>query len=257
MITKIKENRFILILIIAILVSISIVFADGSNSNKNHMAEKDLHGAKGSKSLMDLESEFNKMIKDKEDKEIKKDSKSKEEKESKKAKESRDGIIILSKSKSNVEQMQAWAKNNGASEAFINLAPLYMDLASKVGINPEGIYVQAAYETGYGNFGGVIDESYHNPCGMKIKKGGGDKDPDAHQRFASWEEGVQAHIDHLALYAGAEGYPKKDSPDPRHFPYLLNTVKRFKLLGGKWAPSNSYGDRIEELVEDVYSTNID
>lgn len=72
-------------------------------------------------------------------------------------------------------------------------------------------------ETGYGKFGGVLDESYHNPCGMKTSSGGGDYDPNAHQKFNSWDEGVQAHLDHLALYAGADGYPKSDTFDPRHF----------------------------------------
>lgn len=256
MINKIKKKKFILVLTILILVSISIVFAEGSNISKKYIVEEDLYQEKEYKNLIDLESEYNKMIKDEENKKIKKDKKDSQSKESKKKKRSKKGITILSETKSNVEQMQAWAKNNGASKTFINLAPIYMDLATKAGINPEGIYVQAAYETGYGKFGGVLDETYFNPCGLKIKKGGGDKDPEAHCKFKNWEEGVQAHIDHLALYAGAKGYPKKNTPDPRHFSYLLNTVKKFKLLGGKWAPSNSYGERIEGLIEDVYNTDI-
>ncbi|SJU02468.1 Uncharacterised protein [Clostridioides difficile] len=72
-----------------------------------------------------------------------------------------------------------------------------------------------------------MDESYNNPCGMKTSQGGSDTDPNAHQRFNSWDEGVQAHLDHLALYAGAKGYPKEGTYDPRHF---VSDKARWKLV---------------------------
>lgn len=48
----------------------------------------------------------------------------------------------------------------------------------------------------------------------------------------------------MALYAGASGYPKKDTPDPRHFAYLHGTAKTLEELGAKWAPSSSYGTNL-------------
>lgn len=245
------RKRFILIVAILVFVSISIAFAEESTTVKEGRLEKELYIEEKNNDLTIADSKI------KGNNKFKKADKSEKSSKSKKSKKDIKNIKILSKTKSNVEQMQEWARNNGASETFINLAPIYMDLATKAGINPEGIYAQAAHETGYGNFGGVIDETYYNPCGLKIKKGGGNKDPKAHQKFKNWEEGIQAHIDHLALYAGASGYPKDNSPDPRHFPYLLNTVEKFRALGGKWAPSNSYGKKIEKLVEDVYNTSVD
>lgn len=112
-------------------------------------------------------------------------------------------------------------------------------------------YVQAAKETGYGKFGGVINESYHNPCGLKISAGGLDNDPNAHQKFNTWDEGVQAHLDHLALYAGAEGYPRSDSYDPRDFITIKGTVVTVNALGGKWAPSLTYGEEVNKLYNDL------
>lgn len=163
---------------------------------------------------------------------------------------------ILSKTKSSVAQMEAWARSKNATQEFINLASLYMEIAPKEGVNPEGAYAQAAHETGYGRFGGVIDASFKNPCGLKTGTAGDNDDhlPEAHQRFKSWEEGVQAHIDHLALYAGAKGYPKKDTPDPRHGGWLHGKAKTFRDLGGKWAPSPTYGERIENLIRDILNT---
>ena len=168
-------------------------------------------------------------------------------------------INIISTTNISVERAQEWARGNGATQTFISLAPLYEKYAkSRGGINWAIAYVQAAKETGYGRFGGVLDESYHNPCGLKNPTGGDDYDPDAHKKFDNWDQGVIAHLDHLALYAGAQGYPKtnyvdkwKDAElmfnetyDPRHLGWystsLYGISKTINSLGGNWAPSLTY-----------------
>ena len=157
-------------------------------------------------------------------------------------------IKIISNTKVTVAQAKSWAKSKGATETFIGLADLYFKYAEECGdVNPWIAYVQAAKETGYGKFGGVLDETYHNPCGMKISSGGSDYDKNAHQKFNSWDEGVQAHMDHLALYAGAEGYPKSNTYDPRHFVTIKGKAQTVNSLGGKWAPSITYGEEINSL----------
>lgn len=152
--------------------------------------------------------------------------------------------LISSETDVTVKQAQKWAEKRGANETFINLASLYWELSKERGINPAGAYCQAAKETGFGEFTGVLDESFCNPCGMKTSVGGGNYDAEAHQRFANWEEGVMAHLDHLGLYAGIKGYPKKNTPDTRHFPFLFNQAETFEQLGGKWAGSIEYGQSI-------------
>jgi N-acetylmuramoyl-L-alanine amidase len=155
---------------------------------------------------------------------------------------------IISDSKVTVNQAKNWAKSKGATDTFVGLADLYFKYAPQHGgVNPAIAYVQAAKETAYGNFGGVLDESYHNPCGLKNASGGGDTDKDAHQRFDNWDEGVQAHLDHLALYAGADGYPRSDTYDPRHFVTIKGKATTVNALGGKWAPSATYGQEINAL----------
>ena len=155
---------------------------------------------------------------------------------------------IISSTEVTAAQAKKWAKSKGATDTFANLATIYWKYSEDCGdINPAIAYVQAAKETGYGKFGGVLDESYHNPCGMKTSSGGGDYDKEAHQRFNSWDEGVQAHMDHLALYAGASGYPKSNTYDPRHFVTIKGKATTTNELGTKWAPSNTYGEEVGKL----------
>lgn len=152
------------------------------------------------------------------------------------------GTFIVGTGRTTVDNAQLWAAHRKATAEFVGLAPLFWQIApSRGGVRADIAYAQSAKETGYGRFGGVIDATFKNPCGMKITAGGSNSDPDAHQRFASWEEGITACIDHLALYAGAPGYPRADSPDPRHFPFLLGTARTVEELSGKWAPSPDYG----------------
>ena len=159
---------------------------------------------------------------------------------------------IISNSEVTAKQAEKWAKSKGATEAFVNLSDLYFKYYKDHGkVNPAIAYVQAAKETGFGKFGGVLNESYHNPCGLKTATGGSDTDPNAHEKFDNWDEGVQAHLDHLALYAGAKGYPRDDSYDQRQFTTIKGTAATISSLGAKWAPSTTYGDELIELYEDL------
>ena len=158
-------------------------------------------------------------------------------------------VNILGKASATLTQAQEWARGNKAPAEFVELAKLYWELApARGGIDPAIAYVQFAHETGYlykkGESAAGIDASYCNPCGLKITAGGGDYQATAHKRFANWKEGIMAHLDHLALYAGAAGYPRSGTPDPRHFSYLYGTAKTLEELGAKWAPSPSYGTNL-------------
>ncbi|ASA19805.1 polysaccharide deacetylase family protein [Paenibacillus donghaensis] len=155
---------------------------------------------------------------------------------------------ILSAPTATVEQAKAWARAKGATEMFVDLSDLIWSEALKAGVDPVVVFCQFAKETGYGKFGSVLDETYMNPAGLKTIDGGSDYDQSAHQRFSNWNEGIQAHIDHLALYAGVDGYPKSVTFDPRHFPHLKGTAITVESLGGKWAPSLSYGVEIVKMM---------
>lgn len=138
------------------------------------------------------------------------------------------------------------------------LVQFYWDIAPLVGVRADVAFAQACKETGYGRFGRAVTPEHHNPCGLKIPDPTGlsDSDPSAHQRFPTWEVGVIAHLQHLALYAGAFGYPlpyTKIGPtrwtgataDPRHFSFLWNRAgDSVEGLSGNWAPASDYGESI-------------
>jgi hypothetical protein len=161
---------------------------------------------------------------------------------------------ILNGPTGTLAQMMLWAQNKKSKQFFIDIAPIFYKVATAEGVDPIVVYCQSAKETGYGNFGGTLDESFYNTCGMKTTAGGGDSDTTAHKRFASWEEGIQAQVDHLALYAGAYGYPKKITPDPRHFADIYGSAKTVESLSGRWAASADYGRDIVKLMDNLKST---
>ena len=134
----------------------------------------------------------------------------------------------------------------------MEILPILYNTAVENGVDPTLVVAQCAKETGYCKFGGVLDASFKNPCGLKTPGGGGDKDKNAHTRFDSWEDGVLAQVQHLALYAGKEGYPLSNPKDPRHFADLFGKCKTVKSLSNNWAGSG-YGEDLEKMMKEIMS----
>ncbi|MEJ8547211.1 N-acetylmuramoyl-L-alanine amidase [Brevibacillus borstelensis] len=164
------------------------------------------------------------------------------------------GTPIAGQAQATVEQAQEWARQKRAAQSFIDVAPIYWRVGTELGIRPEVGYAQAAKETGFGRFGGVLSRDFHNWCGLKTTQGGSNTDPAAHARFPSDELGVRAHLQHLALYAGV--VVKGVIVDPRHFPSVLGTAKTVESLGGKWAPTADYGKAITELLAGLLAIKV-
>lgn len=166
------------------------------------------------------------------------------------------GYKIINDPTTTIAQMKQWAINRKADQLFIDLAPIYYDVAVRKGCDPAVNYCLSGKETGLMHFGGVLDKSYKNPCGLKTTTGGGDYVKSAHTKFDSWEEGIEALTDHLLLYAGQEGYPLKDTPDPRHFPYLLGYSPTVEGLD-KWSSSKTYGySLVDDYITDLIGTKV-
>lgn len=145
-------------------------------------------------------------------------------------------------------QAEDWARSRGAPSFFVDNARRYWTLGAVIGIRPEVAYGHHAKETAFGRFGGVLDESFHNPAGIKVAAGGGDYDPNAHERFADWDQGVRAHLNHLAAYCGV---PPLGTPHGRYRVVLTTAhagkVQHVEGLNGRWAPSKTYGDDLVRL----------
>ena len=160
---------------------------------------------------------------------------------------------ILNKPSATKEQVFAWLDEKHAHPLSKAMIDLFFEIAEKENVDPIVVIAQAMKETGYFKFKGVLRPNFCNTCGLKKTGGGGDTDPTAHCRFDYWEDGILAHVQHIALYAGAIGYPKSNPLDPRHFAYLHGKCPNVEDLSGNWAPSKTYGEDIVKMCKSIAS----
>ncbi len=146
---------------------------------------------------------------------------------------------------------QDWAEGKKADQSFIDIAPLYWKYGEKCGLRPEVLYAQAAFETGFGSFEGLVPSEYNNWAGIKIGSSSGNE-PEDHEQFDTPADGVRAHFNHLAAYVGLE--PLGD-PHDRYYVITrfswAGTIETVEELSGKWAPSSTYHQRIVELLAEM------
>lgn len=158
---------------------------------------------------------------------------------------------IFGESEVSEEQAVRWASACGGSELFINAAPLYWYYGEVFGIRPDVMYAQAGKETGYGNYGGAVLPEMNNWAGIKIKDSKGDATED-HESFATPDDGVRAHFNHMCAYTGLD--PVGEVHD-RYYVALTTewagTVEYVEQLGGKWCPDINYGYQILGMLDEM------
>lgn len=150
-----------------------------------------------------------------------------------------------------ISQAQQWAKSKNAHQRFIDIAPLYWEYGEKTGIRPEVLYAQAAYETGYGHYSGQVPASFNNWAGIKVGHSNGDN-PEDHEIFATPEEGVRGHFNHISAYVGLQPVGE---PHDRYYSVKsiawAGTVEFVEELSGKWAPSSTYHEAIVRMIVEM------
>lgn len=140
----------------------------------------------------------------------------------------------------------------GVAPLFIeDMLPVLWAAGLKYGIDPVGMVAQSAKETNWGNFTGKVQPEFYNTSGIKIRHQAlfpgitDGNSPLAHTMFPNWETGAEAHAQHLRAYAG---WPVDDLiVDPRYV-YVRASLENFEELGGKWAPSPSYGTELVSIA---------
>lgn len=129
--------------------------------------------------------------------------------------------------------------------------------AVDLGVDPVGMVAQSGKETGWGAYEGQVRPEFHNTCGLKLHTaqqalfpGVTDGDlPLAHAMFANWQVGAIAHAQHLCAYATEPvGRPVID---PRFTLVGPPAVSVWAELGGRWAPSPTYGIEIEDIMRQL------
>lgn len=158
---------------------------------------------------------------------------------------------IISPPMVSMARAQQWAIEKGAHQRFIDIAPLYWDYGFKSGICPEVLYAQAAYETGFGRFSGIVPPEYNNWAGIKTVKATGDK-PEDYEQFASPADGARAHFNHISAYVGLDPIGE---PHGRYYSVSrlswAGSIKVVEDLSGRWAPSPTYHERILTLLNEM------
>lgn len=176
------------------------------------------------------------------------------------AQEQTQGTVIIGAPQITKGQIKAWAKSKNAHQRYLDVIDLFWEQGVKMGMRPECALAQAAWETGYGHYGGVVKPEQNNWGGIKIANPSAETAAD-HETFATPYDGVRGVYNHLGIYCGV-------APDgkvhPRYYTTLekamnegwLGRIKTLEGLGGLWAPNKKYGENLAGLVLQMESTPI-
>ena len=128
-----------------------------------------------------------------------------------------------------------------------NLARLYTEEADAEGVNHDAAFAQMCLETGFLSYGGLVTPDMNNFCGLGAIGPGqnGESFPDP-------RTGVRAHIQHLKAYATDEPLIQ-ELVDPRYRWVRYGSSPAIKGLAGTWAADRNYGDKIDNILERLYS----
>ena len=151
---------------------------------------------------------------------------------------------LIGEAQITVEQAKAWAASKGATEKYINIADTYWYYGTQTGLRPEILYAQAALETGYGKYGGAVTEDMNNWAGIKVADRNDDA-KEAHETFATPEEGARGHFNHVCAYVGLAPIGE---PHPRYYSVKsiswAGTIRTLEEFSGRWCPDPNYATKI-------------
>jgi hypothetical protein len=146
-------------------------------------------------------------------------------------------------------------KNNPSLEKNYaeKIAKLYCAESKQESINGAIAVAQMALETGFLQFDGSSRKSQNNFAGI-----GCISENQRGHSFATIEEGVRAHIQHLKAYASPSPL-RTPCVDPRYKfvqqSKFFGKLKTASDLVGVWAMDENYGQKIEKLAQDLLNTS--
>ena len=124
--------------------------------------------------------------------------------------------------------------------------------AEAEGVRAEVVFAQAMNETGWFGFGGQVKPEQCNFCGLGATDGG-----PAGADFGSYgadgvRMGLRAQVQHLKAYASTDPL-NQECVDGRFHLVTRGSAPTVKGLSGKWASSQTYGDDLTRLINDLLS----
>lgn len=166
------------------------------------------------------------------------------------------GYAIMGTSATTVAKMvSVLGSRNGAFNSALYQMSLeqfcqnYYNICQMEGIRAEVAFGQMCLETGYLKYGGDVQPHQYNFAGIGATGGG-----NPGNSFATTDQGMIAHVQHLKLYAGyvyPNGYYYHPLLDPRHFPGIAGKAKDVQSLQGTWAMSTTYANSLMKVINNL------
>lgn len=133
-------------------------------------------------------------------------------------------------------------------------------------VRPDIVIAQAIWETGYFQYGGIVDANDNNYVGLGATGAAGVK-----EKFKTPRLGLRAQVQHLKAYASKDSLVL-DLVDPRFKYVTRGSAQSVEELSGKWAVpgystsqysslvdaaknNDTYGQRIYNLITEVKAYN--
>ncbi len=155
--------------------------------------------------------------------------------------------------------------NNPSAPA--ELPQLYLEIGEDYGIRGDVAFCQAAKETGWWKYGGLVQAYQNNYCGLSATGKAATDSEDLRGAdpsrvwftegvhgaiFKTSADGVEAHIQHLYAYASKSPLPAgKSLLDPRFVLVTRGIASTWSDLDGRWAvPGVGYG---QSILNDYYA----
>lgn len=165
---------------------------------------------------------------------------------------------IMGKSETNVLQMVQWFEDSGkeypaiygsyGAPSIIDFCNTLLYEAETEGVRAEVVFAQAMLETGWLQFGGDVKPEQCNFCGLGATGGV------PGNSFDSVQMGLRAQIQHLKAYASTDDL-ENECIDQR-FKYVTRGIApNVEDLGGRWATSDTYGNRVVGMMEKLLTTD--
>ena len=130
-------------------------------------------------------------------------------------------------------------------EELLEFAQTYIDEGAAEGINSDIAFAQMCHETGFLQYGGLVQPEWHNYCGLGAISA---EQPGC--QFETMQLGVRAHIQHIQAYATTEDIQlNNELVDPRYsWVHKTKYARTLADLAASWATDPAYGQKLEGLL---------
>ena len=158
-------------------------------------------------------------------------------------------VYIMGEGKISEEKLTLFFESNSpwADLNFVRaLMRMYIEESALEGVNHDIAFAQMCLETGFLNYGGLVQPEWNNFCGLGAI---GPEQPGL--IFPDPRTGVRAHVQHLKAYACEEPL-NTELVDPRFRYVRRGSSPTIEGLAGTWAADRTYAVKLNNILKRLY-----